>query len=290
MTKKVLFLTLLLFASLATLNRQYAHSNSAQPPLGRTGAPGELTCATSGCHGGAPNTGPGSATIFFAGDGSGSSYTPGSTYVIGVVINNGGGTGSRYGFEMVALNSSNQSVGTFIGNTPNFTATAVQSSTNRQYIFHKNVPNPNAGNFTMQWTAPATDQGPITFYLAANSANGNGLGSGDLVYTTTLQIQPVPVGIETALQNNTGTIEVYPNPVTGNTANIAFALEKPQNVQILLYHINGQLLETLYTGQQPAGNQQQQVAINRSNYPEGLYLLVLQTETGATQTQKIWLK
>lgn len=282
MTSKVLLLSLILFLSMAFWNQQYVHTNAAQPPLARTGAPGELTCAASGCHGGAPNTGSGSVSIFFAGAGAGTSYYPDSTYVIGVIVN----TGNRHGFEMVALNSSNQSVGTFIGNTPNNTGTA--STGGKQYIFHKSIPNPNGGNFTMQWTAPSTNQGPITFYVAGNAANGNATATGDLIYTNTLQIQPLSVGIEDAVKNNE-TFSLYPNPLTGNQIETAYTLSSSQNVQISLYNINGQLIETLFNQQQSAGIHHQQLTLNRNQYPEGLYLLRLQTETGITQTQKLWV-
>ncbi|QQS28194.1 MAG: T9SS type A sorting domain-containing protein [Sphingobacteriales bacterium] len=287
MTKKILLLTLVFFLGLSFWNNQYVHTNSAQPPLGRTGAPGELTCAGVGCHGGAPNTGPGSVNIFFAGAGSGLFYYPDSTYVIGLTVNNGGGSGIRYGFEMVALNSSNQSVGTFIGNTPNFTGTASQSS--RQYIFHKNIPNPNSGNYTFQWTAPSSNVGAITFYAAGNSANGNGAESGDLIYTKTLTINGLSVGIEDAAQPNHH-FSAFPNPITENTVGVQYILSGNVQVKIALYDLKGQLLETLFDGEKTAGHHQQQLTLNKELFPEGMYLISLQTDNGALQTQKVWIQ
>lgn len=287
MTKKILLLTIIFFLGMASWNNQYVHTNSAQPPLGRTGAPGELTCAGVGCHGGAPNTGPGSVNIFFAGAGSGLFYFPDSTYIIGLTVNNGGGTGSRFGFEMVALNSSNQSVGTFIGNTPNFTGTASQSS--RQYIFHKNIPNPNAGNYTFQWTAPSTNVGNITFYAAGNSANGNGSESGDLVYTKSLTINGLTVGIEDAEQPNKH-FTAFPNPITDSAVAVQYILPATSKVAIAMYDLKGQLVEMLFDAEQNAGHHQQQLTINKELYPEGMYLITLKTADGAAQTQKVWVQ
>ncbi len=36
---------------------------------------------------------------------------------------------------------------------------------------------------SVDWTAPATDIGPVGIYIAANAANGNGRESGDHIYT-----------------------------------------------------------------------------------------------------------
>ena len=38
------------------------------------------------------------------------------------------------------------------------------------------------------WTAPSTDVGTVTVYVAANAANGNGNETGDHIYTTKLQL------------------------------------------------------------------------------------------------------
>ncbi|HRI27282.1 MAG TPA: T9SS type A sorting domain-containing protein [Chitinophagales bacterium] len=284
MIKKVLLLSLFLFFSMAAWNRQYVHTNSTQPPLGRTGAPTELTCAGAGCHAGAPNTGSGSVNIIFSGDGTGSQYTPGNTYVIGVTLTGG----IRYGFEMVALNSSNQSVGTFIGNAPNLTGTGSQN--NRQYIFHRNIPNPYTGNFTFQWTAPATAEGPITFYAAGNAANGDLTGNGDFIYTKTLTINPVAVGIDDPSTLPNSALAVYPNPITDNALHVQYNLATAQNVMVSVFNLHGQLQEVLYNGTQNAGTVNQNLSINKANYPQGLYLLQVQTQNGEVQTQKVLIQ
>jgi uncharacterized protein (TIGR03118 family) len=48
--------------------------------------------------------------------------------------------------------------------------------------------------FQFEWLPPATDQGSVTLYVAANAANGNGTNTGDRIYTTKLTLLPaVPV-------------------------------------------------------------------------------------------------
>ncbi len=41
-----------------------------------------------------------------------------------------------------------------------------------------------SATFQFDWTPPATNVGPITFYAAGNAANGNGTSAGDFIYTT----------------------------------------------------------------------------------------------------------
>ncbi|MBI1788184.1 MAG: hypothetical protein HYR60_11615, partial [Acidobacteria bacterium] len=68
----------------------------AGPDPGKTGAPGESTCAEAGCHAGTVNSGPGSVKI----DAGGTTYQPGVKQRIK-------GTGSdpaqrRWGFQLTA--------------------------------------------------------------------------------------------------------------------------------------------------------------------------------------------
>ena len=44
--------------------------------------------------------------------------------------------------------------------------------------------------YEVDWTAPATDVGPVTFYLAGNAANADGTNRGDRIYTRTFTLTP----------------------------------------------------------------------------------------------------
>jgi hypothetical protein len=50
-------------SAILLINSPGARAFSTGPDPGRTGAPGELTCATGECHGTAKNTGPGKFSI-----------------------------------------------------------------------------------------------------------------------------------------------------------------------------------------------------------------------------------
>jgi uncharacterized protein (TIGR03437 family) len=51
---------------------------------------------------------------------------------------------------------------------------------------------PRTGTWTFTWTPPATDQGPVHFYVAGNAVNGDATnGPQDHVYTKSYVLQPV---------------------------------------------------------------------------------------------------
>ncbi len=74
-----------------------------------------------------------------------------------------------------------------------------------------------------------------------------------------------------------------PNPFVASTK-ISFHIDSPTNAQLMVYDLNGRLLETLATGDFTPGDYQAEWW--PANIEPGLYLLVLQTESG-TDYQKI---
>ncbi len=154
-----------------------AVANSGGPPLGRTGAPGELTCATAGCHGTSTVTSPGQVSIL----GLPSTYTPGTTYD-NLQVKLEDPSAMRWGFQLVAKTAAGAVAGTL---TPADTA---QTQVFSGYLEHK-----TAGTFAgtgtsatwgFSWTAPTAGTGAVTFHAAGNAANNNGIAdSGDRIYT-----------------------------------------------------------------------------------------------------------
>jgi hypothetical protein len=51
----------------------------------------------------------------------------------------------------------------------------------------------NIAEYHVQWQAPATDVGFVTFYAAGNAINDNGITTGDTVYTTSVAAAPPAV-------------------------------------------------------------------------------------------------
>lgn len=153
------------------------------PNPGFTGAPGEQTCAVAGCHGGEPNTGPGQLQIIAP-----ASYEPTKTYDITVMHVTSDTTRLRWGFELTALDGTNNRAGTLQNSSSLTQIVEGGPGGNRQYIEHgflgtfqgQTVP----GSWTFKWVAPSTDVGTVTFYAAGNQANNNGAETGDQIYST----------------------------------------------------------------------------------------------------------
>ncbi|MBI3652298.1 MAG: hypothetical protein HY231_14850 [Acidobacteria bacterium] len=182
-------LALFFLTSSKTLYRVQAFSSG--PPGGNTGAPGDLTCAVSGCHGGTPNSGPGQFTI----TGLPARYDPGMTYQVTVSHSTTDTTRLRWGFQLTVLNASNAKAGELANNSGLTTILDNDGRDgNRQYIEHNLsgtfAGQSNGASWTLNWTAPAANIGPITFYAAGNQANNNNNNTGDQIYTTSLTINP----------------------------------------------------------------------------------------------------
>ena len=155
------------------------------PPPGRTNAPGDGIC--TGCHGGSPlNEAGGSVTI----DGVPSSYLPTQTYTITVTVQHP--SQHRWGFELVPLKNSDNTMAGVLTSTTQLTATLPFN--NKTYIGHNNAvpgqegtfPGAASGVWTFTWTAPGAGAGTVTFYAAGNAANGTGFTDGDKIYTTSV--------------------------------------------------------------------------------------------------------
>ncbi len=94
------------YAAILMTRSPGARAFSTGPDPGRTGAPGELTCATAECHGTARDTGPGKFSIIAP-----SQYAPGQTYQIIVRHLTDDLTRLRWGFQITALTGSNSKAG-----------------------------------------------------------------------------------------------------------------------------------------------------------------------------------
>lgn len=173
---------LILFALVSVIPASiFAHSRGADPGL--SGAPGDETCAA--CHGdGTVNTAGGKVEITFPGSG----YTPGSTYNITITITDA--TARRWGFEIAARTASNTEAGAFAP-SDGLTQTLNGGGFNWETHTSTGTRPGTAGpvSFQMNWTAPASNAGAVTFYVAANAANNNGVRDpGDHIYTSSLPV------------------------------------------------------------------------------------------------------
>ncbi len=155
-------------------------ANSSSHPTnngGYTGAPGDGVCAQ--CHGGSNPSFNGNITI----DGVPTTITAGQIYQITVTVSNPNGNANRAGFQMVALTSTNTNAGDM---TNPSAASVVKTSATKKYFGHSPaVPftGSNDITWTVDWTAPSSGTGDITFYGGAILGNGSN-SSGDKFITT----------------------------------------------------------------------------------------------------------
>ncbi|HVG30855.1 MAG TPA: PQQ-dependent sugar dehydrogenase [Pyrinomonadaceae bacterium] len=184
-----------LFAALGALalltdspasRRVYARSTGPDP--GFTGAPGEFRCDDCHVFDGAP-----SGTINV---GAPQSYAPGQTYAITVNEANQSPTRQRWGFQLTAVDDDGNRAGTLQAGADGRTQViaGVLGNPARQYVEHTqdgtSVGQSNGTSWTFNWTAPAADVGPVTFYTAGNQANNDGNTSGDSINFTFVVVQP----------------------------------------------------------------------------------------------------
>lgn len=183
--KKTL-LTVVATAVILFLSMENVFTNAAQPQAGRTGAPGETSCAASGCHSGGANATNNIALLRGATTPL-TEYTPGDTYNVIINVNqliSPSSTTPKNGFEVIALDASNNMAGSF--NVTNTNQTVKLTSGAKEYVAHKNAASLVAWAF--QWTAPTQGTGTVTFYVAANMSNNNGNTSGDNIYTQSFTV------------------------------------------------------------------------------------------------------
>ncbi len=160
------------------------HAFSAGPPAGYTGAPQEEPEACAECHV-PPDAGTGK--IFITAP---QTYVPGQTYPITVTHQNIDPTRLRWGFQLTVLDTASDEKAGELQSINGLTQVLNNAGPGsaRQYIEHTAagtfVGQQNGASWTFNWTAPATDVGPVTFYAAGNHANNDGNTSGDYIYRT----------------------------------------------------------------------------------------------------------
>lgn len=162
---------------------QVIQKNSGGLAQGRAGAPGETVndVACTQCHSGQTLNGDQENAFTIVNQSTLqpiTSYTPGETYTVSVDMNS---DPAKKGFSATALDGSDNMAGSFTGDS--FGGTQDFQDLGRDYVSHTGASNTNAQIIWFwDWTAPATNVGDVTFYVATNAANDDGGTSGDMIY------------------------------------------------------------------------------------------------------------
>ena len=241
---------------------------SDHPPVAKTGAPMETSCATTNCHTGAITGG----SISFTFGNNDSTYRISTNYMITVTVDDMSQLpAGLFGFEMTALNSSNNAAGFFTVITP--ANTWDSTAFGRNYIAHKNATDNNSWTFSYQ--APPTNVGVISFYIAANAANGNGDSAGDNIYKTSFTIDPDPkVGIEQRQLLDDPFMITYPLTAL-KFINVAYTMKHEGFIKVDVVDIHGRFVRSLVSARQHQGHFKESFHLNALS--PGFYFLIMET-------------
>ena len=169
LNKFVRLISLIFFLALFATSLLWG--NSSNPPNGYHSE--SLNCAS--CHSGNLNTGDGSINL----SGLPLNYTPGQTYDLALTVS---GTNSRgFGFQLFPS----------VNGTSGGTLTAVSSDMEIENGAAEHRGKSSSGIWNFQWTAPATDEGTVSFYASGVATGGSTGNGGDFVYTMSQDISAV---------------------------------------------------------------------------------------------------
>lgn len=256
--KRILLSLVILSALALFLAPRALYTTSPQPPIKKTGAPGEGLCTD--CHMGGSGTG--NVAITFSGPGD--KFIPEETYQVTVKVNDSGQM--RYGFSAIAFDQVDSMAGTFV--PINFGNTSLQSNATftKFYIGHANAT--TSSSWTFDWTAPPASQGAtqVTFYAAGNAANGNFANTGDNIYTASRTVTLSAVGMP---EVSNAEPELW---YSGDKLYLSWASPVKEQSVYAIYDISGKLLSRGMTGTD------QNDVIDVSGLPSGIFIMDLDTD------------
>ena len=228
-------------------------SNGGGSPGGKTDSPNDGASCT-GCHYAGSGTGASITTNIPA-----NGYTPNQVYTITANISHSGI--NKFGFEITAeKNSGNTKTGSFLVTN----SVEMKFVNNNTAITHKSGGTSGNGSrtWTMDWEAPNTGTGDVTFYGAFMAANGDGTNNGDTYHSTNLTVSE-------AIVNSVSNLSAQ-NDFTFNT--FTKRIETIKTVSV--YDISGKLVFST-----------NEKLTNISHLNKGIYIL-----KSENKTQKIIIK
>ena len=244
---------------------------------GKTGAPGEQSCAQ--CHGSSQSGATENLFTLLDGTTPTTGYVPGQTYSAGLTM---ASNPSVKGFEVTALDGNNNMAGTFTAIS--LAGTQKKTGPTREYITHTGSTNAPSG-WGWTWNAPATDVGNVTFYIATNKANGNNNATGDVIYLSQHVIGSSASVVE--LSESKFNFEAgYAS--NGNQLIIDFNTEEAGDMAINIVDLSGKSVFNEVLGTSLIGENHQKVALGKT-LNDGIYIVNFFINNNAMST-KIMVK
>lgn len=252
------------------------HRWSTGSPGGKTGAPIDGVCTD--CHVGTVQNGSNMNTVIVSDqNGPVSQYIPGMDYEVTISMNT---SNAKNGFEIVALNSSNEQA----GNTYILDGATTQSIDigNRTHITHQFDGN-SLNSWIFGWTAPLTNEGMITYYLATNLTNGNMGGDGDVIYTSQHNIGSTASIQEASEQFG---LEAIYNKIY-SSIQINLNTQESGEVAVNLVDLNGKSVLFERLGKIDSGDHTWNLELDE-HFPKGMYVMHLNVNNDFV-TKKIYV-
>lgn len=185
-------------------------------------------------------------------------YLPGETYT--VTLTTLGESADKWGFQITSETDAAKT-GTWVITDADRTKAVGAAVT---HTSGGTVPTGSPNIWTIDWTAPASGTGTVTFYAAVNKTNNDGSNQGDQIYRTWRAEPESSIGIAELESGTVGNI--YPNP-----AKEMISIDLPLNAEVSLYSSTGQLV--LQRTSQSTTYQ-----ANISNLEKGMYFLMINVD------------
>lgn len=253
-------------------------ANNDGPTAGKTGAPGENNCTQ--CHTGTAQSGVGVNTVVMTeGVDVVTDYTPGTVYNVAISIAN---PSTINGFQIVALNESDAQAGT-ITIIPSSGTQIKNGAAGKKYVTHTLAGNVQSA-WAFQWTAPATNVGNVTFYLATNKTNAQDNDSGDAIYLS----QHVYGSVAGVKENQNDISLSLGYQPANNTLVMSYNTMSAGESTLNLVDLNGKSVFNESIGSTEIGENKKEVRLP-GDLPSGVYVAHLNVNNNFT-SKKIYIR
>lgn len=174
----------------------------------------------------------------------------------------------KQGFQLSAEDASGIKVGDFTvvdGNTQAFNSPL----NDRGEAITHTAPGNTIRSWTFDWTAPASDVGPITFYTAVNVSNSDFNSTGDFIHLK--QSSANLLSTESFVFND---LKLYPNPSSSDYFNIELPSGLQNNTDLVVFDIAGKRIfsQTL---------NELENSVNVAQWQAGVYLVKLTSNSSS---------
>ena len=205
---------------------------------GSTGAPGDGRRVCQSCHNSASIQVKVRTAVLNLERDTVTSYEPGSSYLLRVLIDTVVGNPKGYGMQAVSI-TDQLFLNAGSWDSVSFPLNVIYNpNTDRDYVEHFMMSDTN--QFEALWKAPDSIVGPITFYVAAVGVNGSGTSAGDGGGTD--QVTLLADFTSSVNYTRTESIQIYPNP-TSDRFRISIDCD-----DVKIFTVHGQEVRSLGSG------------------------------------------